>query len=283
MYYDLFYDELIKRYMFLYEYKELILAMCIRKINVDKELNEDIRSWEKYLDRAKITERYLYDDIIASIKNQLGKEKCYLCSSVSSEIVDAFEEVLFSDGNLEDTQIYKHVSGLLNDDMLYESVMSLVSDLEERRNCNLHLKNIPTFTVWKILGYVRRKYNDNSVLLDAIDKYYNIDRTMMSGVDSNCGYLLKGDERFDDDTLSKYASSTIVGGVSGSYIICDYKGNKYELEDDYFKHEVLQEQVSEGEATTVFMEALSKMPMLSMDEKIKIRNCFVVNKKYILE
>ena len=38
--------------MYLYENKELILAMCIRRINVDDKLKEDIKSYsnvKKYI------------------------------------------------------------------------------------------------------------------------------------------------------------------------------------------------------------------------------------------
>ena len=54
-----------------------------------------------------------------------------------------------------------------------------------------------------------------------------------------------------------------------------YKGNKYETEDDYFVFErELDDEIISGEATTIFMEALSKMPMLNYDTKMNIRNIF---------
>ena len=284
MYYEVFSEELVKRYMFLQENKELILAMCIRRINIDDELKADIKSYEGYKKRLKISDKEVFDAVIKSLKEQLGKDKYYLCSKVSKKIVDAFEEVLFTDGNLEETQLYKYVTALKNDQLMYESVMDMIDDLEERRKCNQHLSRIPTFTVWKILNYVRRKYKDNAVALEALDKYYNIERTMFTGMDSECGYFLKGEECEDDEKLSKYYSSTIIGGVPGSYIICDYKGNKYETEDDYFVFErELDDEVISGEATTVFMEALSKMPMLNYDTKMNIRNTLYGDVKRTLE
>ncbi len=272
MYYELFREELIKRYMFLYENKELILAMCIRKINIDDELKESIKTWEDYLKRLKINDKTVFIDMINSYKVQLGIEKPYLCDRVSDNIVSAFEEVLFTDGDLEDTQLYKHVMGLKNNPVFFESVMDLVDDLNTRRSFNQFLKNYPAFSVWKILGYVRNKYKNNSVALDALDKYYNIERTMITGLDSENGYLIFGDECYDDEKLSKYPSLTLTGGVPGSYIICDYKKNKYELEDDYFVFGDEEDKVLEGESNTVFMHSLSKMPMLSYEDKMIIRS-----------
>ena len=284
MNYEMFNEELVKRYMFLHENKDIILAMCIRRINIDDELKADIESYEGYKKRLKISDKEIFDAVIDSLKKQLGQDKYYLCSKVSKRIVNAFEEVLFTDGDLEDTQLYKHVTALKNNPLMYESVMDMISDLEDRRKCNQHLSKIPTFTVWKILNYVRRKYSDNAIALEALDKYYNIERTMFTGMDSECGYVLKGEECWDDERLSKYYSSTIIGGVSGSYIICDYKGNKYETEDDYFVYESeLDDELLSGEATTVFMDALSKIPMLSFEEKMNIRNAFYGDVKRTLE
>lgn len=283
MYYDLFKDELIKRYMFLYENRELILAMCIRKINVDDELKESIKSWEAHMNRLRISDKSIFLDIIDSYKKQIGKEKLFLCKDISEELVSAFEEVLFTDSNLEDTELYKHIFALKNHSLLFESTVDLLDSLNERRSYNQFLKNYPAFSVWKILDYVRCKYEDNAVVLAALDKYYNIDRTIISGVDSDNGYLLFGEECYDDDKLSKYPSLTLVGGVSGSYIISDFKNNKYEREADYMVYGYEEEKVSNGEATTLFMDVLSKMPMLSFQEKNNIRNVYFGVVKRTLE
>ena len=283
MYYELFIDELIKRYMFLYENKDLILAMCIRRINVDEKINDSIKTFEDLKERAKISDRHLFDSIIDSYKAQLGIEKCYLCFNVSDEIVSAFEEVLFTDGDLEDTQLYKYVTALKNNGVFYESVNDMIEDLNSRRNANQFLAKVPTFTVWKILNYVREKNSDNSTALEALDKYYNIERTMFTGMDSDCGYVLKGDECYDDEKLSKYPCLTMIGGISGSYIISDYKSNGYEAEDDYMVYEHEDDFVPNGESTTIFMDVLSKMPMLHLNSKLDIRNRYITDVKKILE
>ena len=267
MYYEMFKEELIKRYMLLYENKELILAMCIRKIKVDDEIKESITTWEGYMKRLKVSDKSIFLDMIESYKSQLGIEKLFLCSNVSNEIIDSYEEVLFTDGALEDTQVYKHVIALKNNAALCESVMDFVDELNIKRSYNQFLKNYPAFSVWKILDYVRNKYKNNGVVLDALDKYYNIDRTIFSGVDSNNGYLLFGEECYDYNKLSQYPCLTIVGGVPGSYIISDFKNNKYEREADYLVFGDEEDKVIGGESTTLFMEALSKMPMLSFEEK----------------
>lgn len=283
MYYELFNDELMKRYMFLYENKELILAMCIRRINIDDELKKNIETWEDYKKRLRVADKTIFQNMIDLYSSQLGKEVPFLCSNVSSKIVLAFEEVLFTDGDLEETQLYRHIAALKNDPVLYESVMDFVDEINEKRSHNQFLKNYPGFSVWKILNYVRKKYKNNAVALEALDKYYNIERTMLTGLDSSNGYFIYGDECEDDNMLSKYPSLFLIGGVSGSYIISDYKNNKYELEDDYLKFGDEEDKVLDGEATTVFMHALSKMPMLCYEEKMNARSVYFGDVKKVLE
>lgn len=281
-----FYDELVKRYMYLYENKELILAMCIRRINVDDKLKEDIKSYRELQERLFVRDnlnRELFDKIIDSISSQLGIEVFYLYSDVSSEIVDAFDEFLFTDLAIEDTVIYKYVEALKKNDLYMESVNSMIESLQERRSHNQFLRKVPTFTVWKILGYVREKYKNNRVALDALDKYYNIDRTVITGMDSDCGYILRGEEMYDDDKLSKYPSLVSMSGVSSSYIIFDYKGNVYEREDDYIVYEKEPDkEILNGEANTIFMEMLSNMPNLSFERKMDIFNSVNNGKKLTL-
>ena len=86
---DIIYDELIKRYMYLYENKELILAMCIRRINEDDNIKSDISKYEEYKRTLKISDNQLFDDIICSLYSELGKEKYYLCTEVEDEIISA--------------------------------------------------------------------------------------------------------------------------------------------------------------------------------------------------
>ena len=268
---DIIYDELIKRYLYLYENKELILAMCIRKINVDKMLKADIEKWNEYKKKLNISDEKLFDSIICSLYSELGKEKYYLCTDVDDEIISAYEEFLFSDCPIEYAVLYKHIESLKNNPIYLESVNDMINSLEERRSYNKWLSKISTFTVWKILDYVRLKYLNNKVVLGALDKYYNIDRTVMTGLDSICGYKMFGEECFDEEKLSKYPSSTIVSGVSGSYVILDYQNNCYEHEDDYidFKSE-FDSEVSFGYAKSDFMNMLYKVNYVSYDVKYEI-------------
>lgn len=281
---QLFYDELVKRYMYLYENRELILAMCIRRINIDDKLREQIASYKEHQKRLMNVDKHLFDDVIKSIRDQLGIEKFYLSANVSKKIVNAYEEFLFTDGSIEDTEIYKYVEALKNSEVYMDSVTNMISCLNERRSYNQWLKRIPTFTVWKILGYVRRKYENNAVALEALDKYYNIDRTVMTGMDSECGYKLFGVECEDDEKLMKYPDMTLLSGVPGSYIIFNYSPNEYEIEDDYFSFKSVldEEETLSGEAKTVFMETLSKMPNLSFDKKFDIYSSINDDKKLML-
>lgn len=280
----LFYDELVKRYLYLQENKDLILAMCIRRINNDKKLKEDIESYKEMQKRLRLSDKHLLDDIIKSLKNRIGEENFYLCFNVSKGIVDAYEEFLFTDGSIEDTAIYKYVEALKKDELYYDSVQSMIESLNERRSYNQWLKNIPAFTVWKILNYVRERNKDNSVALLALDRYYNIDRTMLTGVNWDSGYTLDGEEKYDDSKLCKYPDMTLISGVSGSYVIFNYMPNAYEVEDDYFAYvSEFDEPVLNGEAKTVFMDKLSKLPNLSSEEKLNIYKSYHDNKKLTLE
>lgn len=265
---NIIYDELIKRYMYLYENKELILAMCIRRINEDDNIKSDISKYEEYKRTLKISDTSLFDNIISELKSRLGVEKYYLCTDVSDEIISAYEEFLFSDCPIECTVLYNHIESLKNSPIFLESINDMINSLEERRSYNKCLNKVPTFTVWKILDYVRLKYLNNKVVLGALDKYYNIDRTIMTGLDSVCGYYMFGEECFDDEKLSKYPCSTIVSGVNGSYLIMDYKNNQYEHEDDYidFKFE-FDSEVLCGYAKSDFMNLLYNADYVSYDVK----------------
>lgn len=283
MYNQLFYDELIKRYIYLYENKELILSMCIRKINIDEKLKEEIKNYEKYNENLELPSKDLFEAIIVSLENQLGIEKYYLCSDVSNDIVKAYEDFLFTDGSIDETDLYKHVEALKKNSVYMENINDMIDSLNERRSYNHWLRSVPAFTVWKILGYVRRANLDNAIVLEALDRYYNIDRTVMSGVDSECGYELYGDECMDDDKLSKYPNMTFVSGVPGSYILFSYEPNEYEIEDDYIHFRYDDEEYNfSGEAKTLFMEALSKLPNLDYDSKINLYNYLNFENKLIL-
>ncbi len=276
-------EELIRRYEYLLMNKELILAMCInygiekdRYKRTVKRLKELIKSMEdKRLTCEEESLRRLAIAAINDCREKLDVPQVYLFSKVSDEIVNAFEEFLFTDGNIEDTILYKHIEALKSNPDYLTSVNILIDKLEDRRLGSIYLIQVPTFTVWKILSYVRRKNKDNKAILDALDKYYNIERYMISGVDYNSGYVVGEDETLENGyDLSVFPTTSIYSevnfGKEWNAIAADYPGNEFEEEDNYRVYSDDGEPTI-NDAKTEFIKALQEMPMLPLELKSNIR------------
>ena len=195
-------EELIRRYSYLYENKELILAMCINVVEVKpnkrkQELEKLKREYKKLS-----ADKMIINNVETTIKNVDGSTyEYYLFKDVSSEIVDLYEDFLLGNLPLEETGLYKHIEGVKNSPVYLEGFNNMINALEEKRKKNMHLKNIPTFTVWKILSYVRRKNINNKLALEILDKYYNLDRYMLTRYNFQSGYYLMSEELNDDYKL----------------------------------------------------------------------------------
>lgn len=282
-------EELMKRYLYLYDNKELVLALCInygirenyykeqikKKNELKKSLKRKSKQLKSKLDKT-MTDPEIYHLILSTAEDEknLKEPKPYLYAKVSDDIVNAYEEFLFTDGNIEDTVLYKHIEALKNSPMFLETVQQTINDLEERRQKNLHLKRIPTFTVWKILTYVKNKNKDNAAVLEALEKYYNIDRYILTGVNWESGYKLLQSDYESGEELSRFPNSRLMGesNISGQYnaVICDYPGNEFEEEDDYAAFDwsiEFEEQSSNNYSKTYFMAALVNIPMLPEELK----------------
>ena len=277
-------EELIKRYLYLYDNKELILALCIGYGIEEKYYKKEIKKVtellysieeEKGHSELKTTQVEMLSSLLEGLNEGLREPKLYLFAKVNDEIVNAYEDFLFTDQNIEDTVLYKHIEALKNNPNFLESVQDSINGLEERRQNNMHLKRIPTFTVWKILTYVKNKNKNNSVVLEALEKYYNIDRYMLTGIDWKSGYKLLPTDYESEEKLSVFPNSRLIGesNIGGQYsaVICNYPGNEFEEEDDYSVFDwslEFEEQPLNNYSKTDFMAALKDMPMLS--EKLKI-------------
>ena len=225
-------NELLKRYKYLNENKELILASCI-VYGIDKE---NIKKKIKKLKRLKTTNKNLaqfIDKMLTSYKTDLKSPKAYLSSYSPSWYTNMLEELLLGDLELEDTKIYHRINTIKENEILFYQFKNMVNDLEQRRKKNQHLKRIPTFTVWKILSYVRNKYKNNKVVLSALDKYYNLDRYTIAQDDCMYGYYI---EENIEKVSHNYPNSTLYGNSHDSCVSFSYQGNKYEKEDDYFDY-----------------------------------------------
>lgn len=281
-------EELMKRYLYLYDNRELVLALCInygirenyykeqiKKNELKKKLKRQSKQSKSKLDKI-MTDYEIYHLLLSTAEDEKNSKepKPYLYAKVSDDIVNAYEEFLFTDGNIEDTVLYKHIEALKNSSIFLETVQETINNLEERRQKNLHLKRIPTFTVWKILTYVKNKNKDNAAALEALEKYYNIDRYILTGVNWNSGYkLLKSDYELGEE-LSRFPNSRLMGesSVSGQYsaVIFDYHGNEFEEEDDYAAFDwstEFEKQPSNNYSKTNFMAALVNIPMLPEELK----------------
>ena len=261
-------NEIIKRYMYLYQNKELILALCIGTGIEKEKLEKKIKESERLLSSNSVYNRELMKLELENANYDLEHEKYYLMANVNSSIVDMYEDFLFSDKEMEELDLYKHIESVKTSK--YLSVFNtLIENLETRRKKIFHLKKVPTFTVWKILSYVRRKNIDNRLVLDALDKYYNIDRFMLTGDNYESGYkLLESDlYRLGEGSLVKYPSTILMTGG----IINDLENNSFEIEDDYY----------DGLFELSCIEEMSLMSNLSVQDTESIKSRLEISRKLV--
>lgn len=261
-------NEIIKRYMYLYQNKELILALCIGTGIEKEKLEKKIKESERLLSSNSVYNRELMKLELENANYDLEHEKYYLMANVNDSIVDMYEDFLFSDKEIEELDLYKHIEGVKNSKYL-DVFNTLIENLESRRKRNFYLKKVPTFTVWKILSYVRRKNIDNRLVLDALDKYYNIDRFMLTGDNYESGYkLLESDiNRLGEYCLVKYPSTILMTGG----IINDFENNSFEIEDDYY----------DGLFELSCIEEMALMSNLSVQDKESIKSGLETGKKLV--
>jgi len=261
-------NEIIKRYMYLYQNKELILALCIGAGIEKEKLEKKIKESERLLSSNSVYNRELMKLELENANYDLEHEKYYLMANVNDSIVDMYEDFLFSDKEIEELDLYKHIEGVKNSKYL-DVFNTLIENLETRRKRNFYLEKVPTFTVWKILSYVRRKNIDNRLVLDALDKYYNIDRFMLTGDNYESGYkLLESDiYRLGEGSLVKYPSTILMTGG----IINDFENNSFEIEDDYY----------DGLFELSCIEEMALMSNLSVQDKESIKSRLETGKKLV--
>lgn len=254
--------------MYLYQNKELILALCIGTGIEKEKLEKKIKESERLLSSNSVYNRELMKLELENANYDLEHEKYYLMANVNDSIVDMYEDFLFSDKEMEELDLYKHIEGVKNSKYL-DVFNTLIENLETRRKRNFHLKKVPTFTVWKILSYVRRKNIDNRSVLDALDKYYNIDRFMLTGDNYESGYkLLKSDiNRLGEYCLVKYPSTILMTGG----IINDFENNSFEIEDDYY----------DGLFELSCIEEMALMSNLTVQDKESIKSRLGTGKKLV--
>ena len=111
-------EELIKRYLYLYENKEIILSLCINYGVEENYYKEQIKKkkavqkrFNKYIKKARKNKEStrIYENEYALLSTEEEEEslkqfKPYLFKEVKDEIVNSFEEFLFPDDTIENTQ-----------------------------------------------------------------------------------------------------------------------------------------------------------------------------------
>ena len=100
-------QELIKRYKYLYENKEVILALFIEAKIQTKTYKAKLRKTKqtkKDAKRLKQEELYpIIDNCISYYKKALKTPKYYLMDKITDDDIEILEEFLFTDYDIEDT------------------------------------------------------------------------------------------------------------------------------------------------------------------------------------
>ena len=259
-------EELLKRYNYLNDNKELILANCIiydiEKDYIKKQLKSLKRNIKNINKDNELT--ILIKNLLQSYKEDLKKVKPYLSSNPSREYIDMLEELILGDTNIEETTIYKHIEYIKGNKNELKKYNKMIEDLEERRGNNYHLRKIPTFTVWKILSYIRKKYKNNIVVLSALDKYYNLDRYTIANEDCKYGYYITE----YDDLEGEYPDSSIYSSANGNGVVITYRENEFEEEDNYYDIKNNNHKSKEKYYPSQFTNELANLEMIQNKKDI---------------
>lgn len=243
---ELIIQEIFNRYKYLYQNKELILSLCIdEKIRTDyykksiKEWNKNLKLMKKYKNKEMVE---LINIIIEQDKAALTTPYPYLMNDISQELINIFEDFLFGDIAIENTKLYYIIENIKLDEQKLNLSKNKTNALLERRSYNKFLCNKNCLTVWRILTYVRNNNKDNQAVLDALDKYYNIERYILTGINWLSGYKLLNVDVINNDQHLNYLPTNILSNevktpYENSMIILGYEGNEFEQEDDYFAFE----------------------------------------------
>ena len=266
-------QELIKRYKYLYENKEVILTLFIEAKIQTKTYKEKLRKTKqtkKDAKRLKQEELYpIIDNCISYYKKALTTPKYYLMDKITDDDIEILEEFLFTDYDIEDTLLYRMTEYLKCDELYLKEANNKIQEIQERRNKNKILKDKEFITVWRILNYVRDKNKDNLTYIKALDKYYNLERYIKTGINWNSGYLmLESDVKEYINLEEDYNNSKNNKEFICIEIIPNYLTNEFEQEDDYFIFEWLnEEELKPISSYSSFMNGLNLIQNLTEQEK----------------
>lgn len=240
-------QEILRRYCYLYENKELILSLCIKYDIEEKHYKECLKSIRE--SQAKFRKDGFKSqelkDIFTGIENRykeyLKNPRPYLMDKIPDDVLALFENFLFGNLPLEESTLYQEVELIKSDELELAHAEFLIEELSTRRKSNEHLKNRNPFTVWRILNYVRKNNLYNRDIQDYLNIYYNLDRYATSGLNWQSGYyLMESDYEKNQEYINSYPRLDITSAVRTRYdesaMMVIYKKNEFECEDSYFEH-----------------------------------------------
>ncbi len=140
-------DELVKRYMYLYKNKKLILALCIGRGVEKKSILSRIERTRNLIQKNSICQgneeiSQLLKNLIKEYEQEIYDEKYYLMANVEDSIVSMFEEFLFSDSEMEELALYKHIEAVKKDKNYLDAFGYAIELLEERKISTEECKKI---------------------------------------------------------------------------------------------------------------------------------------------
>ena len=256
--------ELLERYKYLYDNKELILANCII-YDIEKEKIKKLQKSAKTIKHSNDNDilSRLIKRALSTYKDDLTTPKPYLKSEPEADYISIIEELVLGDNTLTETRLYKYIESIKENNNQLNDYAQKIIDLEKRRSKNKLLKNVPTFTVWKIITYIKDKYPNNMIVLLALNKYYNLERYTLANDDCIYGYYIPEDREMNSYTYPKLTAYT---SVNGDGISEDYEGNIFEKEDNYHDF-ILNDQLTDNYYPTQFANELAAIDIIEDKEK----------------
>ncbi len=185
--------------------------------------------------------KYLYDNKEIILAQNIEKSKdnnLFLSKNFDSKFIICFKDFIMGDCSIEKTDLYNYIEFIKSNSFYGPMFQNIIDEFKKHRKLNIYLRTIPTFSVWKILDYVRNWYFDCEEITNELDKYYNLDRYMITGIDWHSGYYLS---KYDLDNyyenLGAFPTTYIIARgdflENGDFTIFNYCGNEFELEDNY--------------------------------------------------
>lgn len=232
-------EEIVNKYKYLYLNKEIILALCIEKrkrfayykkeIEKTRKLLEECK--KKHYDKSAI---YFLTYSICEYEKKLFESDYYLLDDINTDLRNMLQEFIMT-SSIEESRLYKLVEEQKRDKETLHEVRLKIEGLKKRRSGNSFLEKRECITVWRILNYVRSVNLSNTLVLDKLDIYYNLDRFIKTGIDFKCGYFIKLEELKEYEEFFDTLPNDYIALIDKEYRGTMSLGqeNEYEKEDDY--------------------------------------------------